>query len=70
MVHDAWTADADEMALVAQGDERAFSRLYQAHHGRVFRVAAGILGDREAALDVAHDCFLELLKTAPRWQAR
>ncbi len=67
---DRWAADADEMTAVARGDDVAFTRLYRSHHPRVFRVACGILGDREAARDVAHDAFLKLLAVAPRWEPR
>lgn len=66
----AHRADADELARAAAGDGAAFRRLYDAHHGRVVRLAYGVLQDREQARDVAHDVMIKLLEVAERWQAQ
>lgn len=44
------------------GDEVAFMILYERHRAPVFRFAYRLLGSIELAEDVAHDCFLGLIK--------
>ncbi len=64
----AWRADAEELTRVAAGDDGAFRRLYDAHHGRVVRLAYGVLQDREQARDIAHDVMIKLLRAAAAWE--
>jgi RNA polymerase sigma-70 factor (ECF subfamily) len=54
----------DERLLdrASRGDEAAFLTLYERHRDGVFRFAYRLLGSEELAEDVAHDCFLSLLK--------
>lgn len=66
-------ADPDDKALVAAaagGDSDAFAALYRRHRDRVFRVAAGIMCDREAALDVTQDVFCKLVGVLGRYDGR
>ena len=52
-----------ELSLVERarkGDQAAFVLLYERHRDTVFRFAWRMVGP-EAAEDVAHDCFLQLL---------
>ena len=65
-----WRADAATLAAVADGDEGAFRRLYDAHHGRIVRIAFGITQDREVARDVAHDVMIKLFQVSARWTPR
>ncbi|HKQ99558.1 MAG TPA: RNA polymerase sigma factor [Pyrinomonadaceae bacterium] len=50
------------LAEAGRGDEAAFLTLYERHRDSVFRFAYRLLGSVELAEDVAHDCFLSLLK--------
>ncbi|HEV7843791.1 MAG TPA: RNA polymerase sigma factor [Pyrinomonadaceae bacterium] len=50
------------LAEAGRGDEAAFLALYERHRDPVFRFAYRLLGSVELAEDVAHDCFLGLLK--------
>jgi RNA polymerase sigma factor (sigma-70 family) len=50
------------LAEASRGDEAAFLALYARHRDPVFRFAYRLLGSTELAEDVAHDCFLSLLK--------
>ena len=54
----------DERLLerAGRGDEAAFLALYERHRDAVFRFAYRMLGSAELAEDVAHDCFLSLLR--------
>ncbi len=44
------------------GDEAAFLSLYERYRAAVYRFAFRLLGSAALAEDVAHDCFLSLLK--------
>jgi RNA polymerase sigma-70 factor (ECF subfamily) len=59
----------DERLLdrASRGDEAAFLTLYERHRDHVFRFAYRLLGSEELAEDVAHDCFLSLLRQPKRF---
>ena len=57
------------LAEASRGDEAAFLALYQRHRDPVFRFAYRLLGSAELAEDVAHDCFLSLLRQPGRFDA-
>jgi RNA polymerase sigma-70 factor (ECF subfamily) len=50
------------LAAASRGDEAAFLTLYERHRDPVFRFAYRLLASAELAEDVAHDCFLSLLR--------
>jgi len=50
--------DADDVALAAAGDRRAFERLYRAHATRVFSVCARMVSDRTLAEELTQDVFV------------
>ena len=50
------------LASAGRGDEAAFLALYERHRDAVFRFAYRMLGSAALAEDVAHDCFLSLLR--------
>jgi len=56
------TADDAELARRARADEAAFAELVARYRDRVFRVCAGVLGDRERAEDAAQDTFLKVYR--------
>ena len=61
----------DERLLeqAAGGDGTAFQILYERYRDPIFRFAYRLLGSAEAAEDVAHDCFLSLIKEPGRFDA-
>jgi RNA polymerase sigma-70 factor (ECF subfamily) len=61
----------DERLLeqAADGNTEAFQILYERYRGPIFRFAYRLLGSVEAAEDVAHDCFLSLIKEPSRFDA-
>ncbi len=65
-----WQRDAASLDAVARGDEAAFESLFNNHYRRVYRLANGILRDREEAREVAQEVFLKLYRAAPSWQPR
>ncbi|HVH39127.1 MAG TPA: RNA polymerase sigma factor [Gemmatimonadaceae bacterium] len=48
----------DDVALAAQGDRRAFERIYRSHVDRVFSVCARMVGDRARAEELTQDVFV------------
>jgi len=61
-------SDAALMQAVARGDQAAFERVYELHRGRAFRLAYGILLDREEAREAVQEAFVRLHKAAARWE--
>jgi len=61
----------DEQLLkqAATGDTAAFQILYERYRDPIFRFAYRLLGSVAAAEDVAHDCFLSLIKEPGRFDA-
>jgi RNA polymerase sigma-70 factor, ECF subfamily len=61
----------DEQLLekAANGNTAAFEILYERYRGPIFRFAYRLLGSAEAAEDVAHDCFLGLIKEPGRFDS-
>ena len=59
----------DERLLeqAVDGDGTAFQILYERYRDSIFRFAYRLLGSVEAAEDVAHDCFLSLIKEPGRF---
>ena len=61
--------EPDEM-LVARcrgGDATAFEALFARHQGRVFRLAARILRDRDGALDAVQETFVRAYRSLDRY---
>jgi RNA polymerase sigma-70 factor (ECF subfamily) len=48
----------DDVALAAQGDRRAFERIYRNHVDRVFSVCVRMVGDRARAEELTQDVFV------------
>ena len=61
----------DERLLdaAAGGDTAAFQILYERYRDPIFRFSYRLLGSVEAAEDVAHDCFLSLIKEPGRFDS-
>ncbi len=54
--------DGDLVDRAKDGDLSAMDELISRHHGSVFRTAVGILGDDDAASDVAQETFLKAFR--------
>ena len=61
-------ADEEVMQLVQQGDPRAFELLYDRHGGAAFSLAYRMVGNRNAAEDVAQEAFLSIWRSRLRYQ--
>jgi RNA polymerase sigma-70 factor, ECF subfamily len=60
-------ADEEVMALVVQGDPRAFELLYDRHGGAAFSLAYRMVGNRGAAEDIAQEGFLSIWRSRARY---
>lgn len=66
------SAASDDAALLAswcQGEAGAAQALYERHGAALLRFAAAMLASRQAAEDVVHDTFVELLRRPDRFDA-
>jgi len=57
------------LALVAQGDQRAFASLYDLMAPRVLGLTRRVLRDPAQSEEVAQEIFLEIWQNAPRFDA-
>ena len=53
-------SDAQLILALRKGDESAFETLYERHHRAVLNIAYRLLGDRDAAEDIAQEVFVKL----------
>ncbi len=58
---------AELLRLSSRGDEQAFARLYDATASRVFGLAVRVVRDPAQAEEVAQEAFLEIWRTASRF---
>ena len=63
-------ADIEALKQVANGDKRGLETLYNRHSGRAFKFLFRLTGNRAAAEDLTHDVFLEIWKSAKRFEGR
>jgi RNA polymerase sigma-70 factor, ECF subfamily len=59
----------DLLKLSARGDEAAFAQLYDATSARAYGMAVRVVRDPSQAEEVAQEAFLEIWKTASRFDA-
>lgn len=64
--------DSEQLLLTraAGGETDAFRILFEGHREPVFRLAYHLTGALDAAEDVAHDCFLRLVRNPDRFDER
>jgi RNA polymerase sigma-70 factor, ECF subfamily len=62
-------ADEDVMALVGDGDPRAFEVLYDRHAGAAFSLAYRMVGNRGVAEDISQEAFLSIWRSRLRYRA-
>ncbi|SHK59263.1 RNA polymerase sigma-70 factor, ECF subfamily [Desulfatibacillum alkenivorans DSM 16219] len=62
--------DAELMALVAKGDEKAFEELLKRYQGVVYNFAMYMLKDPSEAEDIAQETFLRLYKTSAAYRQK
>jgi len=63
-------ADEDLMALVQEGEARAFEVIFDRHSGPAFSLAYRMCGRRAMAEDVVQEAFMSLWRTGARYERR
>jgi RNA polymerase sigma-70 factor (ECF subfamily) len=62
-------AEEDLISLVAQGDAEAFATFYDRHSRPAYSLAYRMMGERQAAEDLAQDAFLKVWRSAASYRA-
>jgi RNA polymerase sigma-70 factor, ECF subfamily len=62
-------ADEDLISLVEAADAEAFATLYDRHSRAAFSLAYRMMGERQAAEDLAQDAFLKVWRNASSYRA-
>ena len=62
-------ADEDLISLVGQGDAEAFAALYDRHSRAAYSLAYRMMGEKQAAEDLAQDAFLKVWRSATSYRA-
>jgi RNA polymerase sigma-70 factor, ECF subfamily len=62
-------ADKGLISFVRQGDAEAFTTLYDRHSRAAFSLAYRMMGERQAAEDLAQDAFLKVWRSASSYRA-
>ena len=60
--------DEDLISFVGQGDAEAFTTLHDRHSHAAFSQAYRVMGERQAAEDLAQDAFLKLWRSATSYR--
>lgn len=63
------SSDADLMARVADGDQRAFAQLVEQHLPRAYAISRRVLSNQLDAEEAAQDAFSKVWTNARDWQA-
>ena len=73
MSHDVFCRPADDLASLldrcGQGDEEAFTRLYDPTAPRAYGVALRVVRDQKLAEDVTQEAYLELWRESRRYDS-
>ena len=62
-------ADEDLMSLMEAGDAEAFAALYDRHSRAAYSLAYRMMGERQAAEDLAQDAFLKVWRATASYRA-
>jgi RNA polymerase sigma-70 factor (ECF subfamily) len=53
-----------------QGDQEALKEIYDKYHKKVYRIAYGVVRQREDALDIVQEVFIKLFRSIKNFQGR
>ncbi len=63
----------EEAALISrcqQGDQEALKQIFELYHNKIYRVAYGVLRQREEALDIVQEVFIKLFRSIKNFKGR
>jgi RNA polymerase sigma-70 factor (ECF subfamily) len=65
--------DRDETEMISrcqQGDQKALKEIFEKYHKKVYRIAYGVVRQREEALDVVQEVFIKLFRSIKNFKGR
>ncbi len=63
-------SEADLIFRCQQGDQTALKEIFGQYHQKVYRIAYGVLRQREDALDVVQDVFIKLFRSIKAFKGK
>ena len=62
--------ETDMISRCQQGDQEALKEIFDKYHKKVYRIAYGVVRQREEALDVVQDVFIKLFRSIKNFKGR
>ncbi|NWF92126.1 MAG: sigma-70 family RNA polymerase sigma factor [Syntrophaceae bacterium] len=62
--------EADLISRCKQGDQEALKEIFDQYHKPVYRIAYGVVREREEALDIVQEVFIKLYRSIRDFQGR
>ncbi len=62
--------EAEIISRCQQGDQEALKEIFDKYHEKVYRIAYGVVRQREEALDVVQDVFIKLFRSIKSFKGR
>ncbi len=65
--------DDDEAELISrcqQGDQDALKEIFDQYHKKVYRIAYGVVRQREDALDIVQEVFIKLFRSIKNFKGK
>ncbi len=62
--------EAELISRCQQGDQDAFKEIFDQYHKKVYRIAYGVVRQREDALDVVQEVFIKLFRSIKNFKGK
>lgn len=62
--------ETEMISRCQQGDQGALKEIFDKYHKRVYRIAYGVVGQREEALDIVQEVFIKLFRSIKNFKGR
>jgi RNA polymerase sigma-70 factor (ECF subfamily) len=62
--------ETEMISRCQQGDQEALKEIYDKYHRKVYRIAYGVVRQREDALDIVQEVFIKLFRSIKNFQGR
>ena len=65
-----FSEEAELISRCQQGDESSIEEVFSRYHDRVYRVAYGVVANREDALDIVQEVFVSLFRSIKNFKGK
>ena len=62
--------ETEMISRCQEGDQGALKEIFDKYHKRVYRIAYGVVGQREEALDIVQEVFIKLFRSIKNFKGR